>query len=123
MFEGKNIKVILSDEIDPFYRELNGIISKEVKEGTENSFHQQLLKSINRAIELVKINPQIGIQIKKKLIPKQYIKKYGITNLWKFNLLNFWRMLYTIRGEELEIIAFVIDVLDHKRYNKLFGYK
>jgi hypothetical protein len=34
-------------------------------------------------------------------------------------------MLYTLtNGEtEIEIIAFVLDVLDHKKYDKKFGYK
>jgi len=34
-------------------------------------------------------------------------------------------MLYTLTdGEtEVEIIVFVLDVIDHKEYNKKFGYK
>jgi len=34
-------------------------------------------------------------------------------------------MLYTLtNGEtEIEIIACVLDVIDHKKYNKKFGYK
>ena len=34
-------------------------------------------------------------------------------------------MLYTLtEGEtEIEIIAFVLDVIDHDKYNKKFGYK
>ena len=38
--------------------------------------------------------------IPKKLIPKEY----GIQNLWGVELTNFWRMLYTIKGDEAEII-------------------
>jgi len=34
-------------------------------------------------------------------------------------------MFYSLTdGEtEIEIIAFVVQILDHKKYNKLFGYK
>jgi len=34
-------------------------------------------------------------------------------------------MLYTLTdGEsEVEIIAFVLDIIDHEEYNKKFGYK
>jgi hypothetical protein len=34
-------------------------------------------------------------------------------------------MLYTLTNNEneIEIIAFVLDVMDHKKYNKRFGYK
>ena len=39
--------------------------------------------------------------------------------------LQVWRMLYTLtNGEtEIEIIAFVLDIMDHDKYNKKFGYK
>ena len=34
-------------------------------------------------------------------------------------------MLYTLtEGDtEIEIVAFVLDVIDHKTYNKKFGYR
>jgi len=31
--------------------------------------------------------------------------------------------MYTITGDEVEIIAFVLDIFNHKDYDKLFGYK
>jgi len=60
-----------------------------------------------------------------KLIPQEYFVKYGITNLFRVELPNYWRMLYTLsNGEsEIEIIAFVLDLVDHKVYDKKFGYK
>ena len=50
-------------------------------------------------------------------------KKFPVDNLWKVNLTGYWRMLYTIKGEELEIICFILEICDHKDYNKLFGFK
>ena len=40
-------------------------------------------------------------------------------------LLDYWRMLYTLADGEtrIEIIAFILDVIDHKGYDKKFGYK
>jgi len=37
----------------------------------------------------------------------------------------FWRMLYTLTEDEttVEIIAFVPDIIDHKEYDKKFGYR
>ncbi len=32
-------------------------------------------------------------------------------------------MIYTIRGSEIEIIALILDIIDHKKYNKKFGYR
>ncbi|MBI2666896.1 hypothetical protein HYX13_04750 [Candidatus Woesearchaeota archaeon] len=58
-------------------------------------------------------------------MPAEYVQKYEITNLFRVELPNFWRMLYTLTdGEtEIEIIAFVIDVVNHKEYDKKFGYQ
>jgi hypothetical protein len=38
---------------------------------------------------------------------------------------NYWRMLYTLTdGEtEIEIIAFILDFIDHLTYDKKFGYR
>ena len=57
------------------------------------------------------------------MIPKEYKIKYGVTNLFRIELPQFWRMLYTLTNGDIEIIAFVLDVIDHKTYDKKFGYK
>ena len=40
-------------------------------------------------------------------------------------LSNYWRMLYTLTSDEdeIEIIAFVLDIIDHKGYDRKFGYR
>jgi len=98
---------------------LNKIVGEEKNKGIKNSENQQLLKSIETKVELLKQNPQYGIQIKRNLIPK----KFPVDNLWKVNLTGYWRMLYTLKGTQLEVICFVLEILDHKKYNKIFGYK
>ncbi len=82
-----------------------------------------MLKSIKQKIELLKMNPQAGIHIPNNLIPKYYGEKYDVDNLWKMNLSGFWRMIYTITTTEIEITNLVLDILDHKSYNKIFGYR
>jgi hypothetical protein len=32
-------------------------------------------------------------------------------------------MDYTLRNNEIEIIAFVLNIMDHDKYNKIYGYK
>ena len=61
----------------------------------------------------------------KKLIPKEYVEKYGITNLFRVELPNYWRMLYSLTDGEnkIEIIAFVLDIINHPIYNKKFGFR
>ncbi|MBT7706338.1 hypothetical protein HN747_02725 [archaeon] len=119
----RHLKVVLSKNADNVYTELNKIVGEEIKRGIKSSFHQTLLRSIKRASELLKENPFAGDQIKKRLIPMVYIKKYGAENLWRIELANRWRLIYLIKTGELEIINFVVDIYDHKKYDKVFGYR
>ncbi len=115
----KPVRVILLDEAAIEYKKLNEIVAKQTKDGKENSQEIQLLRSINQKKDLVKSNPFYGDSIPKKLIPKEY----NVKNLWRVELTNFWRMLYTIKGDQIEIICFILDILDHRDYDKKFGYR
>jgi hypothetical protein len=66
---------------------------------------------------------EYGIHIPKDRIPKEYTRNYDVNNLWKVNLSGAWRMIYTIRGSEVEIISLILDIMNHDDYNKKFGYK
>ena len=115
----KLVRVILIDDAKESFIKLNEIAGMQVKSGRQNSQEIQLLKSIKNKIDLMKENPFYGDNIKKQLIPK----KYNVPNLWRVGLTGYWRLLYTIRGDEIEVICFVLDIMDHDEYNKLFGYK
>jgi len=123
MFQGKEVAVKLSEEADEVYQELNKIAGEEKLKGINNSFHQTLLRSINRVRDLLKQNPFAGDQVPKRLIPKKYVKKFDVDNVWRIELANRWRLIYTITGNQIEIITFIIDIFSHKNYDKVFGYK
>jgi hypothetical protein len=123
MFKDKEVSVRLSKEAEKVYEELNRIVGQEKLKGIETSFHQTLLRSINRARDLLKQNPFLGNQIPRRLIPQKYISKYEVENLWRVELADRWRLIYTITGNQLEIINFVVDIFNHKDYDKVFGYK
>ena len=123
MFEDKEIKVILSDEANEEYEELNKIVGEEKGKDINSSFHQTLLRSINRVKDLLKKNPFAGDQIPKRQIPKKYTDKYDANNVWRIELANRWRLIYTITGNQVEIINFVMDIFDHRKYDKVFGYQ
>lgn len=114
----KPVRVILSEDAKEVYAYLN---SKAPKSKVERS----ILKSVRSKLELIKMNTHYGSPIPKELIPNEYKVKYGITNLFHVEISNFWRMLYTLTNDEneIEIIAFVLDITDHETYNKKFGYK
>ena len=69
---------------------------------------KQLYQFIGRAIDDLKQNPLCGIKIPKKLWPKEYIQKYHLTNLWKYDLPNAWRLIYTIESDELKILSIIL---------------
>lgn len=123
MFQGKEVSVRLSEEADEVYQELNKIVGEEKLKGIDSSFHQTLLRSINRVRDLLKQNPFAGDQVKKKQIPLKYIQKFDVDNVWRIELADRWRLVYTITGNQIEIINFVMDIFDHKDYDKVFGYK
>ena len=81
-----------------------------------------MLELIDRGIAKLSANPEAGKHIQKRLIPKEYIAKYEVTNLWKLNLDSYWRMIYTLTGNEVKLFAIVLEVLDHKSYDRKFGY-
>ncbi len=83
---------------------------------------RKLYEWLTRAFEDIQKNAFCGIQIPKKLIPKDYTKKYGIKNLWKYNLPNAWRLLYSIEGGDVKIISIILEWMDHKNYERRFGY-
>ena len=77
---------------------------------------------IKRAIDDLKLNAHRGIQVPKKIIPKKYIQKYGIDNLWKYDLPRGWRLIYSVANESIEVISIVLEWMDHKEYERRFKY-
>jgi len=127
----KHVSIKLVGEAKEEYLKLQNIAREEREKGITGSFHQSLLKSIDSKVAVLKANYDYGIQIPKRLIPNKYLKYYGVTNLWKVDLSGYWRMIYTLKQPEreeteVEIISIwldILDVMDHKRYDKVFGYR
>jgi len=86
-----------------------------------DSADKDVYVAINKAMDRLKSEPQCGISIPKKLIPRVY-EKYEVDNLWKYNLPKAYRLLYTIKGDEIAILAIILEWLDHKNYERRFGY-
>ena len=102
-------------------------ISKKLKEDFESlkegKFEdKELYKYIDRALDDMKQNPSCGTKIPKKIWPKEYVQKYKITNIWKYDLPNAWRLVYTIETDEIRIMGIVLEWMAHKDYEKRFGY-
>ena len=119
----KTVRVKLSPEAEEVYNYLNKEVGKTP--AGKRTKEQQIFEAINKKVELIKANFHYGQPIGKPKIPMDYRKKYGITNLFWVELPHFWRMFYSLTGgeQEIEIIAFVVEIIDHKKYSKKFGYK
>ena len=113
----KRVRVKFSKEAEEVFKYLN-------EEAQKSKIEKSILKSIQKKSEFIKANFQYGDPVAKNLIPNEYIEKYGINNLFRVELPNYWRMLYSIEeGEtQIEIIAFILDIVNHKNYNRKFKY-
>jgi Txe/YoeB family toxin of Txe-Axe toxin-antitoxin module len=85
----------------------------------ENNLQEQLTKAFKNLQE----DAFCGIQIPKHLIPKEYTKRFGnITNLWKYNLPDAWRLIYTVKNNKVSVLSVLLEWMDHKNYERRFGY-
>jgi len=94
----------------------------------KNSFEElsnsdpRLHKEIEKALTDISHNAFFGRNVKKELIPKEFKQKYGVDNLWIYNLRKDWRLIHSVGRDELELIAVVLDWMNHKDYENLFGF-
>ena len=95
---------------------------KKVQESYERTEEKPLKDQLEKALCDIEKNPFCGIQIPKKLIPKEYIQKYKVKNIWKYNLPGAWRLTYSIEGGTAIVIAIILDWMDHKTYERKFKY-
>ncbi|MBD3314020.1 hypothetical protein GF345_06260 [Candidatus Woesearchaeota archaeon] len=114
----KEVKVTFSPEAEEVYNYLR-------EQSPSSKTERTILDALHNKIELIKIDMHYGNPIAKNLIPDEYRSKYGISNLFRVELPMFWRMLYTLTAGEtkIEIVAFILEIMDHKDYNKRLGYK
>jgi Txe/YoeB family toxin of Txe-Axe toxin-antitoxin module len=99
-------------------------ISEKLEKTFESISENEILKKqIKRAMENLKENTFAGIRIPKRLFPKEYVVKYNVTNLWKYDLPDGWRLMYTIVSpNKVEILSVILEWLSHPDYEKRFNY-
>jgi len=89
---------------------------------TGDNSERELYKFINQALDNIEENAFCGIQIPKKLIPKEYTSKYDVKNLWKYDLPKGWRLIYSIVNDEIVVVSLILEWFDHKEYERRFKY-
>ena len=119
----KKITIKLIGDAEKAFNDLNKIVGEQRSQGITSSKDITLLNAINRLFDVIVNNPFYGENVKKDLIPKEYRQKYDADNLFIADLPDYWRMIYTLESDEIEIIAFVLDIIDHDQYNKKFKFR
>jgi len=112
------IIVTFSEEAQAVYDELKNKPAAFKKE-------KSILRAIDQKVELIKIDKHYGTPVAKQLIPLEYKENCKAVNLFRVELPCYWRMLYTLTKEDstVEIIALIVDVVNHKEYNKKSKYR
>ena len=82
-----------------------------------------LCRIVDKGLDALKTNMFAGERIEKRKFPKCYVQKYGINNLYKYNLDATNRLIYTLVADESGIAVVILEILSHKEYEKRFGYK
>ena len=92
---------------------------EQLKQGKTEE--RELFNNLEQAFNNLKENSFSGIQIPKRLMPKEY-KKYGITNIWKYDLPKGWRLIYSVGKNGIEILSIILEWINHKNYERKFNY-
>ena len=73
--------------------------------------------------KVVAENRYAGEQVQKDRIPRKYIRKYGINNLYRYQHPKGFRSTYTVITPTKGVYyVIILDLLSHKEYDDLFGY-
>lgn len=103
-------------------------IEEAVKKGDKT--HLKELGLLNKAIDELKMDFKVGQILPKKIYPsayKEYLRKYAqeisIDKLWVLKVSGDWRIIYTVVGDEIGVISFILDSMKHKEYDRKFHFK
>lgn len=96
--------------------------AKKEYEELKNSSEKDMIQWLHDAFKNIQKDASCGIQIPKDRIPKKFLKKYNIHNVWKYDLPKAWRLLYSIESDDLTIIAIILEWKTHKDYERIFKY-
>ncbi|HLD02201.1 MAG TPA: hypothetical protein VJC07_00690 [Candidatus Nanoarchaeia archaeon] len=119
----RKISIETIGDAETSYLRLKSVAENQISKGMPTSKEIKILNGVQRMYELLQQDPFYGENAQKHLIPEYYKDRYDIRNVRIADLPLFWRMVYTIAGNEAEIRIFVLDIFSHDDYNKRFGFK
>jgi hypothetical protein len=114
----QQVGIVLTEEAHAVYTRLQMASRRSKHEAA-------IFNALTQKFDNLKLNTHYGQAVPKQFIPNEYKALYGVKNLFKIDMPNYWRMLYTITDGEngTEVIVLVLDIFSHEEYNKKFGYR
>lgn len=101
----------------------NKNLQQEFDKLKEGKFEdRQLYLFLSRAISDIEKNPSCGIKLPEKIWPSGFAGKFAINNLWKYDLPDGWRLIYTIKANDVAILSIILEWFSHKGYERRFNY-
>lgn len=87
----------------------------------KNHKHRKWIKAMR---EILSENMLIGEKIRKNRMPRDYIRKYNVSNLYRYAHPEGFRSTYTIQlmGED-GFCPIILDFLSHNDYEQVFDYQ
>ena len=82
-----------------------------------------LYRIIKKGLAVLRENMEAGEKVEKRKWPRMYVRRYGIRNLFRLDLDRNYRLTYTIIADGSKKIVCILEVMDHKTYNRRFGYR
>lgn len=82
----------------------------------------QRIKELQRLEKLFPRKPFLGRNVPKDLIPRKF-KVMGVTNLFRNDLPEGWRLLHTVLEVDGQQAVIGLAAMPHEAYDKLFGYE
>ncbi len=81
---------------------------------------RKLYDSLTRAFKDIAEDPGTGIPLEKYRIPRDLVSR-GFTNLRKYELPGAWRLIYSLAGDKIRILAIILEWCDHKTYQRRYS--
>lgn len=86
------------------------------------SKNEPLVKAVREVVSHLRSDRIVGKRLIRKQIPQYYLKKHDVNAVFKVDLPGYWRLIYGVVEIHGEKKALIMEIFDHKRYNKRFGY-
>jgi len=79
-------------------------------------------QEIDGCLVQIKNDITVGDRIPNDRWPRCYIQAHDVNNLRRYSLPGGWRIIYTIYAKNRNVTCNILEIFDHKNYEKRFGY-